>query len=97
MNNEGTETCMLHVLLFDKNIKQTNNEANLFSKVLNNNIRIFINNKFFVRMEEFFALSKEEAPDNIPMMFITVPSAKDPEAKLRHPGTDPWFYCRMND
>lgn len=38
-------------------------------------------------MEEFFALSKEEAPENIPMMFITVPSAKDPEAKLRHPGT----------
>lgn len=39
-------------------------------------------------MEDFFALSKEEAPDNIPMMFITMPSAKDPEAKIRHPGTD---------
>lgn len=38
------------------------------------------------RMEDFFALSKEEAPDNIPMMFITMPSAKDPEAKIRHPG-----------
>ncbi|KAF6730019.1 All-trans-retinol 13,14-reductase [Oryzias melastigma] len=37
-------------------------------------------------MDEFFALSKDEAPDNIPMMFVTVPSAKDPEAKLRHPG-----------
>lgn len=37
-------------------------------------------------MEDFFALSKEEAPDNIPMMFITVPSAKDPEANIRHPG-----------
>ena len=43
---------------------------------------------FFCRMEDFFALSKEEAPDNIPMMFITMPSAKDPEAKLRHPGTN---------
>lgn len=38
-------------------------------------------------MEDFFALSKEEAPDNIPMMFITMPSSKDPEAKIRHPGT----------
>uniref|UniRef100_A0A8C6SBK7 Si:ch1073-13h15.3 n=1 Tax=Neogobius melanostomus TaxID=47308 RepID=A0A8C6SBK7_9GOBI len=37
-------------------------------------------------MENFFALSKEEAPDNIPMMFITMPSAKDPESKIRHPG-----------
>lgn len=37
-------------------------------------------------MDDFFALSKEEAPDNIPMMFITVPSAKDPEAAIRHPG-----------
>lgn len=42
----------------------------------------------FVRMDDFFALGKEEAPDNIPMMFITMPSAKDPEAKKRHPGTN---------
>lgn len=39
-------------------------------------------------MDDFFALSKEEAPDNIPMMFITIPSSKDPEAKIRHPGTN---------
>lgn len=38
-------------------------------------------------MDDFFALSKDEAPDHIPMMFITVPSAKDPEAAVRHPGT----------
>lgn len=43
-------------------------------------------------MEDYFALSKEEAPDNIPMMFITMPSAKDPEAKLRHPGTKSYFF-----
>lgn len=43
----------------------------------------------FFRMEHFFSLSKEEAPDNIPMMFITMPSSKDPEAKIRHPGTTP--------
>ena len=40
-------------------------------------------------MEEFFALGKDDAPENIPMMFITMPSVKDPEAKLRHPGTNP--------
>ena len=40
------------------------------------------------RMEDFFALSKEEAPDNVPMIFITMPSAKDPEAKIRHPGAN---------
>lgn len=46
-------------------------------------------------MDDFFALSKEEAPDNIPMMFITMPSAKDPEAEIRHPGTNTrhFFYC----
>lgn len=50
---------------------------------------------FFLRMDDFFASSKEEAPDNIPMMFITMPSAKDPEAKIRHPGTNTryFFYC----
>lgn len=40
-------------------------------------------------MDDFFSLSKEDAPDNIPMMFITIPSSKDPEAKIRHPGTNP--------
>lgn len=42
---------------------------------------------FYFRMEDYFGLSREEAPDNIPMIFITVPSSKDPEAKIRHPGT----------
>ncbi|KAG9350195.1 hypothetical protein JZ751_026548 [Albula glossodonta] len=37
-------------------------------------------------MDNFFSLSKEEVADNIPMMFITFPSAKDPTAKTRHPG-----------
>uniref|UniRef100_A0A8C5GW57 Inactive all-trans-retinol 13,14-reductase-like n=1 Tax=Gouania willdenowi TaxID=441366 RepID=A0A8C5GW57_GOUWI len=41
---------------------------------------------FLRRMDDYFALGKDEAPDNIPMMFITVPSSKDPESKLRHPG-----------
>lgn len=42
-------------------------------------------------MDDFFALSKEDAPDNIPMMFITMPSSKDPEAQIRHPGTNITF------
>ncbi|XP_061666541.1 inactive all-trans-retinol 13,14-reductase [Syngnathoides biaculeatus] len=50
------------------------------------NFWLFKNNDMDKSMEEFFALSKEEAPDNIPMMFITMPSSKDPEAKIRHPG-----------
>ncbi|XP_037547131.1 inactive all-trans-retinol 13,14-reductase [Nematolebias whitei] len=54
--------------------------------LVSTNIWLFKNNDMDKSMEEFFALSKEEAPENIPMMFITVPSAKDPEAKLRHPG-----------
>ncbi|XP_013887868.1 putative all-trans-retinol 13,14-reductase [Austrofundulus limnaeus] len=54
--------------------------------LVSTNFWLFKDNDMDKSMEEFFALSKEDAPDNIPMMFITVPSAKDPEAKLRHPG-----------
>ncbi|KAK2820635.1 hypothetical protein Q5P01_023594 [Channa striata] len=54
--------------------------------LVSTNIWLFKNNDMDKSMDDFFALSKEEAPDNIPMMFITVPSAKDPEAKIRHPG-----------
>ncbi|CAG5958664.1 unnamed protein product, partial [Menidia menidia] len=54
--------------------------------LVSTNFWLFKNNDMDKSMEEFFAMSKEEAPDNIPMMFITMPSAKDPEAKLRHPG-----------
>uniref|UniRef100_A0A668A3D3 Retinol saturase (all-trans-retinol 13,14-reductase) like n=1 Tax=Myripristis murdjan TaxID=586833 RepID=A0A668A3D3_9TELE len=54
--------------------------------LVSTNFWLFKNNDMDKSMEDFFALSKEEAPDNIPMMFITMPSAKDPEAKIRHPG-----------
>jgi len=48
---------------------------------------LFKNNRMDQSMEEYFALSKDEAPDNIPMMMITVTSAKDLEAaKFRQPG-----------
>lgn len=54
--------------------------------LVSTNFWLFKNNDMDKSMEDFFALSKEDAPDNIPMMFITMPSAKDPEAKIRHPG-----------
>ncbi|MEQ2225140.1 hypothetical protein ILYODFUR_014502 [Ilyodon furcidens] len=54
--------------------------------LVSTNFWVFKDNDMDKSMEDFFAMSKEEAPDNIPMMFITVPSAKDPEAKIRHPG-----------
>ncbi|CAL1599926.1 unnamed protein product [Knipowitschia caucasica] len=54
--------------------------------LVSTNFWLFKNNDMDKSMEDFFALSKEEAPDNIPMMFITMPSAKDPESKIRHPG-----------
>uniref|UniRef100_A0A665W3X4 Inactive all-trans-retinol 13,14-reductase-like n=1 Tax=Echeneis naucrates TaxID=173247 RepID=A0A665W3X4_ECHNA len=53
--------------------------------LVSTNFWLFKNNDLD-KMDEFFALGKEEAPDNIPMMFITIPSSKDPEAKIRHPG-----------
>ncbi|XP_028990207.1 inactive all-trans-retinol 13,14-reductase [Betta splendens] len=50
------------------------------------NFWLFKNSDMDKSMDDYFALSKEEAPENVPMMFITVPSSKDPEAKIRHPG-----------
>lgn len=54
--------------------------------LVSTNFWLFKNNDMDKSMDDFFTLSKEEAPENIPMMFITIPSSKDPEAKLRHPG-----------
>ncbi|XP_026206288.1 inactive all-trans-retinol 13,14-reductase [Anabas testudineus] len=54
--------------------------------LVSTNFWMFKNNDMDKSMDDYFALSKEEAPDNIPMMFITMPSSKDPEAKIRHPG-----------
>ncbi|XP_066520715.1 inactive all-trans-retinol 13,14-reductase-like [Hoplias malabaricus] len=47
---------------------------------------VFKNNDMDGMMEEFFSLEKDEAPENIPMMFLTFPSAKDPTSQIRHPG-----------
>ncbi|CAB1338368.1 unnamed protein product [Coregonus sp. 'balchen'] len=54
--------------------------------IVSTNFWLYKNNDMDGSMEGFFAMSKEDAPDNIPMMFITFPSAKDPTAKTRHPG-----------
>ncbi|XP_030195584.1 inactive all-trans-retinol 13,14-reductase [Gadus morhua] len=54
--------------------------------LVSTNFWLFKNNDMDRSMEEFFALGKDDAPENIPMMFITMPSAKDPEAKIRNPG-----------
>ncbi|XP_012693600.2 inactive all-trans-retinol 13,14-reductase [Clupea harengus] len=54
--------------------------------IVSTNMWLFRNNNMDGMMDEYFEMSKEEAPDNAPMMFITFPSAKDPTAKIRHPG-----------
>ncbi|XP_063063660.1 inactive all-trans-retinol 13,14-reductase-like [Engraulis encrasicolus] len=46
----------------------------------------FKDNDMDKMMDYFFSLSKEDAPENIPMMYFTLPSAKDTTAKIRHPG-----------
>ncbi|NXJ71780.1 RETST reductase, partial [Rostratula benghalensis] len=37
-------------------------------------------------MNRYLASSREEAPKNIPLLFVTCPSAKDPTWEMRHPG-----------
>uniref|UniRef100_A0A4W4E726 Amine oxidase domain-containing protein n=2 Tax=Electrophorus electricus TaxID=8005 RepID=A0A4W4E726_ELEEL len=50
------------------------------------NLWLYKSNDMDGIMDEFFSMGKDEAPDNIPMMFITFPSTKDPTSKIRHPG-----------
>jgi len=40
------------------------------------------------RMTRYAALSRDDVPDNLAMMFITFPAAKDPTYEQRHPGTE---------
>lgn len=37
-------------------------------------------------MTRYAALSRDDVPDNLAMMFITFPAAKDPTYEQRHPG-----------
>lgn len=38
------------------------------------------------RMKRYLASSREEAANNIPLLFVTSPSAKDPTWEMRYPG-----------
>ncbi|KAI5617644.1 putative all-trans-retinol 13,14-reductase, partial [Silurus asotus] len=54
--------------------------------ITSTNVWSFKTNDMDAMMDEFFSMGKDEAPDNIPMMYFTFPSAKDPTATIRHPG-----------
>ncbi|XP_053541042.1 inactive all-trans-retinol 13,14-reductase [Ictalurus punctatus] len=50
------------------------------------NMWLFKSNDMDAMMDEYFSMGKDEAPDNVPMIHFTFPSAKDPTSKIRHPG-----------
>ncbi|CAM5137699.1 unnamed protein product [Natator depressus] len=50
------------------------------------NYWIYLDNDLDEMMTRYAALSREEVSENVPMMFITFPSAKDPTYQQRHPG-----------
>ncbi|KAI7808658.1 retinol saturase-like precursor [Triplophysa rosa] len=50
------------------------------------NMRLFKTNNMDEVLEEYFDLDKEDAPDNIPMMYMSFPSARDPTSCTRFPG-----------
>nr|XP_055024901.1 inactive all-trans-retinol 13,14-reductase [Misgurnus anguillicaudatus] len=54
--------------------------------ITSTNFRLFKNNDIDAMADEYFNSSQEAAPDNIPMIYISFPSAKDPNAKDRFPG-----------
>ncbi|XP_020782797.1 inactive all-trans-retinol 13,14-reductase-like [Boleophthalmus pectinirostris] len=54
--------------------------------IVSTNFWMYKDNNLDELMERYSSLSGEEVLGNIPMMFITFPSAKDPTANMRHPG-----------
>lgn len=54
--------------------------------ITSTNLWLFKSNDMDAMMDEFYSMGKDEAPENIPMMEITFPSAKDPTSQIRHPG-----------
>ncbi|XP_067312753.1 inactive all-trans-retinol 13,14-reductase-like isoform X2 [Pseudorasbora parva] len=50
------------------------------------NMRLYKSNNMDEVMEEYFASDKEAAPENIPMMYLSFPSAKDPTSCTSFPG-----------
>ncbi|XP_072224866.1 all-trans-retinol 13,14-reductase-like [Leuresthes tenuis] len=54
--------------------------------IVSTNFWMYKDNDLDSLMERYCSLSREQVLGNIPMMFITFPSAKDPTASIRHPG-----------
>ncbi|XP_021233748.1 putative all-trans-retinol 13,14-reductase isoform X2 [Numida meleagris] len=50
------------------------------------NFWIYPHNDLDTMMSQYAALSREDVPENLAMMFITFPAAKDPTYEERHPG-----------
>ncbi|XP_043105532.1 inactive all-trans-retinol 13,14-reductase [Puntigrus tetrazona] len=50
------------------------------------NMRLYKSNNMDEMLEDYFGSDKEAAPDNIPMMHVSFPSAKDPTSCTRFPG-----------
>ncbi|CAN9505386.1 unnamed protein product [Ophioblennius macclurei] len=54
--------------------------------IVSTNFWMYKDNDLDSLMEKYASLSRDEVLGNIPMMFITFPSAKDPTSNIRHPG-----------
>ncbi|XP_041827381.1 inactive all-trans-retinol 13,14-reductase-like [Melanotaenia boesemani] len=54
--------------------------------IVSTNFWMYKDNDLDTLMERYSSLSRDEVLGNIPMMFITFPSAKDPTSSIRHPG-----------
>ncbi|TMS15565.1 Putative all-trans-retinol 13,14-reductase [Larimichthys crocea] len=54
--------------------------------IVSSNFWMYKDNDLDTLMEQYSSLSREQVLGNIPMMFITFPSAKDPTSNTRHPG-----------
>ncbi|XP_057256079.1 all-trans-retinol 13,14-reductase-like isoform X2 [Pezoporus wallicus] len=50
------------------------------------NFWIYPHNELDTMMTQYAALSRDDVPENLAMMFITFPAAKDPTYEQRHPG-----------
>uniref|UniRef100_A0A672FET6 Amine oxidase domain-containing protein n=1 Tax=Salarias fasciatus TaxID=181472 RepID=A0A672FET6_SALFA len=54
--------------------------------IVSTNFWMYKDNDLDSLMEQYASLSRDQVLGNIPMMFITFPSAKDPTSSIRHPG-----------
>ncbi|XP_061761962.1 all-trans-retinol 13,14-reductase-like [Nerophis ophidion] len=54
--------------------------------IVSTNFWMYKDNDLDALMDQYSSLSREQVLGNIPMMFITFPSAKDPTSSVRQPG-----------